>query len=46
MSKAKLEWLKANMPEGCSHYEESKVYVTFIFPDEPHKNLKVKNQNG
>lgn len=42
MSKAKLEWLKQHAPEGCSHYEESKVYVTFIFPDDPRKNLKVK----
>lgn len=42
MSEAKMEWLKENMPIGCTHYRESGVYVEFIFPNEPHKNLRVK----
>lgn len=42
MSKAKLEWIKKNMPIGCSHYYESKGYMVFIFPNHPEKNIKVK----
>ena len=42
MSKAKLNWIKENMPVGCSHYTESRVYIMFIFPNKPEKNLKVK----
>ena len=42
MSKAKLEWIKENMPIGCSHYYEHKSYVVFIFPNQPEKNIKVK----
>lgn len=42
MSEAKLNWIKENMPIGCSHYIESKVYMEFVFLNEPNKNIKVK----